>query len=256
MTIDLSTCLAEVRKQLAVIGKRMFDKEGKNLFSNITTSSLENPVLQGYIDVGAQNVVTALADFSSTFSDNAIQVADPRWSSAIVNAVNGAVKSYVILFATGEYLAMVYPEIAKKYQADAAGMIVTVVNAAHAKLPPLQSESDFDDVSGSTITEIPEYTNQSEGFFYMEGRAHGILNPVFCIYDNTVSLVVGISGYYYYSPIREMALEHNGQTSYIESLSEKAVDILNTNYGASFTSSDTPSEVFTTPAVTMKIKNS
>lgn len=60
MEIYFSDITANVKRHLSIIGKRLTDAQGKNLFSNITTSTAEDPIFFQYIKSGGQNVVAAL----------------------------------------------------------------------------------------------------------------------------------------------------------------------------------------------------
>ena len=135
-TIDLTGVAAKVKKHLSIIGKRLYTKDGKNMFSDITVSSAEEGIFGHYIAAAAQNIAGALAQFVTSYSDTSISVSGTRWDASVTAAVQNAAESYALLFTVGEYLAMTHPELAEKYYRDAQGMMNTVITTAYHKDPP------------------------------------------------------------------------------------------------------------------------
>lgn len=136
-TISLSGVDSKIKRHLSVIGKRLYNKEGKNLFSDITLSSESQGILTHYIDAAAQNIAGALSQFVTSYSNSSITVVDGRWDTNMATAVQNACQSYALLFAVGEYLAMTHPDLAQKYQRDAQGMMNTIITTAYYKKPPI-----------------------------------------------------------------------------------------------------------------------
>lgn len=149
--ISLTGVTAKIKRHLAVIGKRLYDKEGKNLFSNITTSTAEDAIFDHYVAAAAQNIATALAQFVSGYTDTSITVTGTRWDTNLTTAVTNAAQSYALFFSVGEYLAMTHPELAEKYYRDAQGMMNTIVSSAYEKDPPVSAFS-FSDPTGTVTT--------------------------------------------------------------------------------------------------------
>lgn len=182
ITISLSGLTPKIKRHLSVIGKRMYDKEGKNLFSNITTSTAEDAIFEHYTTVAAQNIAAALAKFVTAYSDTSITVGSERWSAQVKLALKSAAESYALLFAVGEYLAMTHPDLAKKYQEDAVGTMATIIETANNKVAPTQNSSDhyYSSVTGSVSeTNIyPEFDKLTSGYYYLKGRIGTIDNPV------------------------------------------------------------------------------
>lgn len=135
-TISLAGVDSSIQRHLSVIGKRLYNKEGKNLFSNITVSSNETSIFSDYISAAAQNIAAALAQFVTTYANNSITINNARWSSSVALAVQNACVSYATLFSVGEFLAMTHPELAEKYYRDAQGMMNTIITSAYHKNPP------------------------------------------------------------------------------------------------------------------------
>lgn len=135
-TISLSGVKGKVKMHLSIIGKRLYSKDGKNLFSNITVSTAEDGIFDHYVSAAAQNIAGALAQFVTSYSDESISVDGTRWDAQVASAVQNAAESYALLFSVGEYLAMTHPELAEKYYRDAQSMMATIVTMAFHKDPP------------------------------------------------------------------------------------------------------------------------
>lgn len=148
-TITLTGVTAKVKRHLSIIGKRLYDKEGKNIFSNITASSAEEPVFDHYISTAAQNIAGALSNFVTSYSDTSVIVNSVRWDNHVATAMQKAAESYALLFTVGEFLAMTHPDLAEKYNRNAQGMMATLVSMAHHKEAPSESPSSYSSVTGS-----------------------------------------------------------------------------------------------------------
>lgn len=135
-TISLANLENDIKRHLSIIGKRLYDKEGKNMFSNITVSTAEPAIFTQYISAAAQNIAGALAQFVTSYSDTSITVEGTRWKAPLTTSVENAARSYAVLFTVGEYLAMTHPELAEKYYRDAQGMMNTIITTAYHKNPP------------------------------------------------------------------------------------------------------------------------
>lgn len=151
-TITLTGIDSDIKRHLSIIGKRLYDKEGKNLFSNITVSSNEDTIFTQYISAAAQNIAAALAHFVTSASNTSITVTGSRWNTNLTTALQEAGKSYAVLFTVGEYLAMSHPELADKYYRDAQTMLNTLVSIAYNKVAPTSSSSTYADVTGQIPT--------------------------------------------------------------------------------------------------------
>lgn len=136
MEISLANVTDKIKRHLSIIGKRLYDKQGKNLFSNITTSTAEDPIFDHYIAAAAQNMAGALAQFVTAYSDTTITVDASRWDAEVQKALQRAAESYALFFSVGEFLAMTHPELAEKYYRDAQGSLNTLITTAYHKDPP------------------------------------------------------------------------------------------------------------------------
>ena len=103
------------------------------MFSDITLSSAEDTnILTQYITASAQDVESVLKQFitASTYSSSAVSmtITNTRGDSDFETRTQALAESYVTLNSVGEYLSMVHPDIAQKYQRDAQGMMNTIIN--------------------------------------------------------------------------------------------------------------------------------
>jgi hypothetical protein len=140
-TISLSGVSTQIKRHLSIIGKRLYTKDGKNLFSNITVSTAEDSIFNDYIYAAAQNIAAALAQFVTSYSNTSITVEGTRWDTNVASAVQNACVSYATLFSVGEFLAMTHPELADKYYRDAQIMMNTIISTAYHKEPPTANAS-------------------------------------------------------------------------------------------------------------------
>ena len=140
ITITVSNVISAIKRHLSIIGKRLYSKEGKNLFSDITLSSAEDTqILTQYINASAQNVEAVLKQFitASTYGATiSLTITNTRGDSDFEPRTQDLAESYIILNSTGEYLSMVHPDIAQKYQRDAKQKIEDLVSYVFYKKTP------------------------------------------------------------------------------------------------------------------------
>ena len=93
------------------------------MFSDITLSSAEDTqILTQYINASAQDIESVLKQFitASTYGATiSMTITNTRGDSDFETRVKDLAESYVTLNSVGEYLAMVHPDLAQKYQRDA-----------------------------------------------------------------------------------------------------------------------------------------
>jgi len=141
MTLTITTIIAAIKRHLSIIGKRLYSKEGKNMFSDITLSSAEDTqILTQYINASAQDIEAALKQFitASTYSTTiSMTIANTRGDADFDARVQDLSESYVTLNSVGEYLSMVHPDIAQKYQRDARQRLESLIAYVFYKKPPI-----------------------------------------------------------------------------------------------------------------------
>lgn len=154
MTITVSSVISAIKRHLSIIGKRLYTKEGKNLFSDITLSSAEDTqILTQYINASAQDVESVLKQFitSSTYGSTiTMSITNTRGDADFDTRVQDMIQSYVTLNSVGEYLAMNHPDLAQKYQSDAQQRIEALMMYVIYKKPPTASDASYDDINGTS----------------------------------------------------------------------------------------------------------
>lgn len=154
MTITVSSVISAIKRHLSIIGKRLYTKEGKNLFSDITLSSAEDTqILTQYINASAQDVEAALKQLitASTYGPTiSMTITNTRGDDDFQTRVQDMIESYVRLNTIGEYLSMVHPELAQKYHADAQQRIEALMMYVIYKKPPTASDASYDDINGTS----------------------------------------------------------------------------------------------------------
>lgn len=141
MTFTYSTIISAIKRHLSIIGKRLYTKDGKNLFSDITLSSAEDSdILKQYINASAQDIESMLKQLvtSSTYDTTSISmtIANTRGDSDFSTRTQDLGESYITLNSIGEYLAMVHPELSQKYHADARQRMESLIAYVFYKKPP------------------------------------------------------------------------------------------------------------------------
>ena len=110
------------------------------MFSDITLSSAEETqILTQYINASAQNVEAVLKQFitASTYGATiSLTITNTRGDSDFETRTQDLAESYITLNSTGEYLSMVHPDIAQKYQRDAKQKIEDLVSYVFYKKTP------------------------------------------------------------------------------------------------------------------------
>jgi hypothetical protein len=140
MTLTVSTIISAIKRHLSIIGKRLYNKDGKNMFSDITLSSAEDTqILTQYIHAAAQDVEAVLKQLitASTYGETiSMTIQNTRGDSDFETRTKDFVESYVTLTAVGEYLSMMHPDIAQKYQRDAQQRLEMLIAYVFYKKPP------------------------------------------------------------------------------------------------------------------------
>lgn len=140
MTLTVSTIISAIKRHLSIIGKRLYNKDGKNMFSDITLSSAEDTqILTQYIHAAAQDVEAVLKQLitASTYGATiSMTIQNTRGDSDFETRTKDFVESYVTLTAVGEYLSMMHPDIAQKYQRDAQQRLEMLIAYVFYKKPP------------------------------------------------------------------------------------------------------------------------
>lgn len=176
--------LPEIQRHFSVIGKRTYNNAGDNIFSKITLSSAETPILTQYMQQASQNVVAAIEQFVSAYVESAtgvtFNVTNTRWNDpttpSFVAAFDPAFKKYVVMYTVAEYLSMNFPELAKKYFDAALQALQAIIRLVFFKAPPAAANADS---PSSDITQRVEFTPPlSDGVaLYFEIPKEAVIGP-------------------------------------------------------------------------------
>lgn len=157
-TINYSDIEKRVKRRLAIIGKRLQDKQGNILFAGTTLSSTEEVILKEYI-------TEAVQVFFGNFADNVSYYNEHEDSFLVIfsgNRVNESPKmeefasnfeSYIVAYVANTVLAMNYPDQAKKYEVDMQNHLQAATRLIHSKDAPTTSEHKLGDMTGKVILE-------------------------------------------------------------------------------------------------------
>jgi hypothetical protein len=153
MTFTVTTLISAIKRHLSIIGKRLYNKEGKNMFSDITLSSAEDTqILTQYINASAQDIESVLKQFitDSTYGATiSITITNTRGDSDFETRTKDLAESYITLNSVGEYLSMLHPDIAQKYQRDAQQRLQSLVAYVFYKNAPTSSGSSYNSINGA-----------------------------------------------------------------------------------------------------------
>ena len=164
MTLTVSTLISAIKRHLSIIGKRLYNKDGKNLFADITLSSAEDSqILTQYITAGAQDVEAMLKQFinASSYETTTISmtISNTRGDSDFESRTQALAESYITLNAVGEYLAMVHPDLAQKSYRDAQQRMEMLIAYVFYK-KPYESATNFG--AYKAVTNPPTPTEEPE----------------------------------------------------------------------------------------------
>lgn len=159
INVTFTTLFPDIQRHLSIIGKRLHNNKGENLFSAVTLSSAEKDILALYMQQGAQNVVAVIEQFVSNYIESTTKVAfhvtNTRWNDpntpnfypAFIKAFN----SYLINYTLSEYLGMNFPELAKKYTQASLNYLTAIIQLVVFKAPPAPSDSEGPSVQAQLI---------------------------------------------------------------------------------------------------------
>lgn len=164
LTINYSyaSLITDIKKLLSVIGKRTKTNDGQDLFSQVTLSSVEEPVLNGYIHSANEKITNLFREFitdtTSTITTFSFTFENTRWrrdsdkTSPLLNGLSSGVKGFIVSFAVSEILAPNFPQLAEKFANDAKMHLDSLSKLIYYKMAPEQSTSDYSSISGSVTT--------------------------------------------------------------------------------------------------------
>lgn len=160
-TITRTDIVSKVKTHLSVIGKRLNQKAGDKNYQNIVLTDSEKGVLNEYIQGAFAYLAAQFPEYISVFTVGSgvqLEFVSNRFNDYQEYAFEQAVNAYVFSYTIGSYLAMVWPELAKKYQQETASYLLAARSLVTAKTPPDLTETDF--LSAPTVSVVKD-SNQS-----------------------------------------------------------------------------------------------
>lgn len=155
MALSTQVLIAAVKRHLSTIGKRARDKEGKNIFSDITLSSAEDSqLLAQYIRASVHDIEAMLKPLVTSTTEQSggvftITVVNNRGDIDFNSRVEDMETSYIVLNVAASYLSMLHPDYAEKYHNDAQQAMADLIKYAFHKDAPSASSSSYSNVTGS-----------------------------------------------------------------------------------------------------------
>jgi len=132
--LDRAEIISRAKKHLSVVAKRAKDREGRNIFSEVTTSQTEDCIYEDMVKDGASDLVAKLKDMCDAYvfddgdalrfdlySDRwriektpiEIEDGDDKPTMDLTEVLKSAVTSYVYNFTIARYLNSVAPAIGR-----------------------------------------------------------------------------------------------------------------------------------------------
>lgn len=146
VTISEASVKSRIKVHLSVIGRRLNQKAGDKNYQNVTLSSNEDGLVDDYFKGAMACLAGQLPEVLVSYDEAAgTQGYDDagRSNKAQQDALAGIVASYAISYTIASYLAMTYPELAKKYQQEAASCLIAARNVVYAKTRPAAATASF-----------------------------------------------------------------------------------------------------------------
>lgn len=173
INVAFSSLYPDIQRHLSLIGKRLHNKNGENMFSAVTLSSAEKDIMAQYMQQGAENVVAAIQQFVSSYNETTTSVAfyvtNTRWNDpntpSFYPAFIKAFNSYLINYTLSEYLSMNFPELAKKYIQAALNFLTALIHLVFFKAPPAPCNSEGPSVLAQIVKTTVSIGTESDPFY-------------------------------------------------------------------------------------------
>lgn len=119
ISVGLSGLIDRIRRNLSVIGKKVRDKDGDAIYSDVTTTASEEVLFGDFLLFGAESVVSELSDVSSSYAESngdtvTFKITSTRWHDTataedLSPALKGSIENYLYNFCLGRYLSAISP---------------------------------------------------------------------------------------------------------------------------------------------------
>lgn len=158
-SINYSEIKKKVKRNFAIIGKRLQDKQGDILFTGATLSTAEEDILKDYLKEATQIFVGNFAGILKTnYIETDESVAISYKASRVdgeskVIAFNRNIESFVVAYIANAVLAMNYPDQAKKYEVDMQNHLQAALQLIYSKDAPEIPSKGMKDMTGEVFME-------------------------------------------------------------------------------------------------------
>lgn len=150
ITLDFTLLTAEVKRSLAIIGKRSIDEHGNLMFKDITLSSLEEPMLNYYFQLAVIELTTASDTFIADSTDDRLTLAFPsNHNDALNPAIAKVCNAFCVAHTLHSWFSIVAPRLKEKYADDCKKLSAALTKLIHNKKPPAGSAPSYTDVNGT-----------------------------------------------------------------------------------------------------------
>ncbi len=152
ITLDFTTLAGEVKRSLSIIGKRSIDEQGNLMFKDITLGSLEEPLLEDYLQQAVIDLVTESDAFVTASTDSSMTLTFPtNHNDALNPAITKVCKAYCVSYALYSWFSVVAPKLQEKYMGDCRRQAGALIRLIHSnKAPTVSSESPLS--ASTTVT--------------------------------------------------------------------------------------------------------
>lgn len=155
VTFTVETIMTNVRKQLAIIGKRAYGADGKNKFSEVTYSTLEASAVEQYMFDAIYHLFALCGQFSPQHGYARegvweITFEHTRWGS-IATPFGNMARSFIVSYVLAQYLGMINPEAAQKFEKDAEQKEASIITLLYNKEYPTKADT-YTDPTGAVTT--------------------------------------------------------------------------------------------------------
>lgn len=133
VVLNKAELVSKIKKHLAIIAKRARDREGKSIFSEITTSTTEDYIYEDMISFGVNDMVARLKDLCSVYVNDGENITfdmySDRWkiekteieiedevdvaTMDLINNLTESITNFVFNFAVARYLNSISPAVGK-----------------------------------------------------------------------------------------------------------------------------------------------
>lgn len=142
ITFNFNNLAEEVKRSLSIIGKRSVDESGNLLFKDITLSSLEEPLLNDYLQQAVIDLTTETDTFITASTETTLTLTFPtNHNDALDTAITKVCKAYCVSYALYSWFSIVAPRLVEKYMGDCKRQAGALIRLIHNKKAPAESSS-------------------------------------------------------------------------------------------------------------------